>query len=62
MEPEKNLLDDEKKALTSIHDMYTLSTTQNGGEADEVMVKNFLNTLAEVALSVAARKDGGSSR
>ncbi len=44
--------------LTSIHDMYTLSTTQNGDEADEVMVRNFLSTLAEVALAVASRKVG----
>jgi hypothetical protein len=48
--------------LTRIRDMYTLSTTQNAGEVDELMVKHFLNTLAEVALSVAARKDGDSSR
>ena len=46
----------DQKALTSIHDMYTLTTTENANEVDEVTVKQFLNTLAEVALAVASRK------
>jgi hypothetical protein len=43
--------------LTSIHGAYTLSNTPEGaGKGDDLMVKNLLNTLAEVALSVAQRK------
>jgi hypothetical protein len=57
MEPEKNLSDNEKKALTSIRDTYTLSyTKENENEVDDLTVKNFLNTLAEVALAIASRK------
>ena len=44
------------KALTSIHGTYTLTTTEKANEVDEVTVKQFLNTLAEVALAVASRK------
>ncbi len=53
--------DDDKnnseKALTSIHDNYTLSATdeEKGNEVDELIIKKFLVTLADVALSVAAR-------
>ena len=44
--------------LTRIHDPYTLFATPAGiTAADEVIVQNFLQTLAEVALAVAARKD-----
>jgi hypothetical protein len=44
--------------LTRIHDPYTLFATPAGiPEADAVIVQNFLQTLAEVALAVAARKD-----
>ena len=43
--------------LTRIHDPYTLFATRAGlTAADEVIVQNFLQTLAEVALAVAARK------
>ena len=55
----------EEKALTCIHHAYTLFDTpepdSNGTES--LMVKNFLDTLAEVSLSIAsrnARKDGES--
>ena len=40
-------------ALTSIRETYTLATTQN---AEEIMKHNFLETLAEIALSIASRK------
>jgi hypothetical protein len=40
-------------ALTSIHETYTLSTTQ---DANEIMKNHFLETLAEVSLSIASRK------
>ena len=42
------------KALTPIHPSYTVSATN--GEIDKVMIRNFINTLAEVALSVASRE------
>ena len=57
MKPKENSPDNGKKVLTSIHAAYTLSTTPEGiSKSDDLMVKNFLNTLAEVALSVAQRK------
>ena len=57
MEPINNSLDDQKKALTSIHGTYTLSNTREEiTDLDEQTVKNFLNTLAEIALAIASRK------
>lgn len=53
MEAKNYLSENEKKALTSIHDAYTLSNTN---EVDSVMLNNFLNTLAEVAMAIASRK------
>ncbi len=54
---EKNL-GVEKRALTSIPDIYTLPCTPNDNpsEVDKLMVANFLQTLAEMALTIAARK------
>ncbi len=43
-----------KGLLTCIHNAYTVSGTNDDVEA--LMVKNFLNTLAEVALAVALRE------
>jgi len=40
-------------ALTSIRETYTLATTLN---AEEVMKRNFLETLAEISLSIASRR------
>jgi hypothetical protein len=58
MEPTNNSQNDQKKALTSIHGTYTLSNTRAVfGELDGQTVKNFLNTLAEIALVIASRKD-----
>ena len=46
--------------LTRIRNPYTLSTTPaESSEADEIIVKHFLQTLAEVALAVASRKGKG---
>ena len=57
MEPANNSLKDQKKALTCIHGTYTLSNTREVfSELDEQTVKNFLNTLAEIALAIASRK------
>jgi hypothetical protein len=57
MEPVNNSLEDQKKALTSIHGTYTLSNTREEiADLNEQTVKNFLNTLAEIALAIASRK------
>ena len=43
--------------LTRIRNPYTLSPTQaESSEADDLVVKHFLQTLAEIALAVASRK------
>jgi hypothetical protein len=58
--PSQNNIENlESSALTSIRDMYTLSPTQEDSEADRIMIQNFISTLAEIALSIAARKNGG---
>jgi hypothetical protein len=46
--------------LTGIRSSYTLSATneRDRGEIDNLMIRHFLETLAEVALSVASRKKG----
>ena len=42
---------------TRIHCAATPGTPEDGySEADMIIVKNFLNTLAEIALAVAARQ------
>ena len=47
----------DEKRLTCIHPAYTLAAThEDAGEVDRLMVRQFLNVLAEVALSVAGRK------
>jgi len=46
--------------LTRIHNPYTLSPTPaESAESDEIIVKQFLQTLAEVALAVASRQGKG---
>ena len=43
--------------MTCIREAYTLTTTSPEiGELDEIMVRQFLNNLAEVALSIASRQ------
>ena len=44
-----------QESLTCIHSPYTLSATNEGREVDELAVKEFLSTLAEIALSIASR-------
>jgi len=57
MKPKENSPDNCEKVLTSIHGKYTLPNTEEYcSKVDELTVKNFLNNLAEVALSVAHRK------
>lgn len=53
-EVSKNITPD---VLTGIPPAYTLSATN---EVEDMMINNFLNTLAEVSLSVASRKEGGN--
>ncbi len=59
-----NREDYEEKALTCIHPSYTLSDTPepDSNETESLIVKNFLNTLAEIALSIASRKNGDSDQ
>ena len=49
-----------RNALTSIRNTYTLAATHEevDGEVNEIAVKHFLQTLAEVALAIASRKAG----
>ena len=57
MELKENSADNCEKVLTSIHGMYTLSNTEECyNEVDRLAVKNFLNTLAEIAMAIASRK------
>jgi len=51
---------DGENALTGIRHAYTVDATQT--EADRVMIRHFLNALAEAALAAAARWQRGSSR
>ncbi|POZ59229.1 hypothetical protein C1O63_0721 [Dehalococcoides mccartyi] len=43
--------------MTGIPCTYTLSANSDKSEVDQLMIKEFLNALAEVALSVASRGD-----
>ena len=63
MEPENKSALNLEGVLTSIRNMYTLSTTpdQNAGETEKIMIENFLQTLSEVALTIASRKAGSNS-
>jgi hypothetical protein len=61
MEEQKNSSQNNtENALTSIRDMYTLSPTQEDSEADRIMIHNFIQALAEIALSIASRDQGES--
>lgn len=51
----ENTPENPESLLTGIHPAYTLSAT-NENEVDRIMIKHFLETLAEVSLSVASRK------
>jgi len=61
-QPEK-MPESQPDPLTRIHAAYTLSTTPEGdGEVEALVVKDFLNTLAEVALAIAARETKKADR
>jgi hypothetical protein len=57
-------LEPEPEVLTSIGGMYTLATPHeaNSSEVEDLTVKNFLGTLAELALAVASRKANNPAR
>ena len=50
----------DENVLTGIHEAYTLSTTTETetSEVDKVMIKNFLETLAEISIAIATRNAG----
>ena len=50
----------DEKSLTCIHPPYTMAGTTD--EVHELMIKNFLNTLADIAISIASRNNGGSNQ
>ncbi len=60
MENPENKINQEQSPLTSIRDPYTLSNTasEEEGEYNQILINQFLNTLAEIALKVAVRKIG----
>ena len=50
----------DENVLTGIRDAYTVSATNEteNSEIDELMIKIFLETLAEIALAIAVRNAG----
>lgn len=50
----------DENVLTGIHEAYTVSATTETetSEVDEIIVKNFLETLAEISLAIAIRNTG----
>ena len=53
MVPPENIKNESENLLTGIRDAYTLAATN---EVEAMIIKHFLNTLAEVALAIASRK------
>lgn len=53
--PEKT----DENVLTGIRDAYTVSATTGieSSEVDKVMIKTFLETLAEISIAIAIRKE-----
>ncbi len=64
VEKDKNSENNRLNVLTRIHPSYTLSDTPEPGssETESLIVKNFLNTLAEISLSISSRKNGDSDQ
>jgi len=56
--PDKIPENDSDNLLTGIQHAYTVGDNQEPEteEMNELMIKNFLNTLADISLSIAARK------
>ncbi len=59
--PENISPKNDENVLTGIHDAYTVFATNEteNNEIDELMIKTFLETLAEISLSIASRKEKG---
>jgi len=55
-----NAEDSSRDPLTRIRDAYTLAATDEpvSSETERLMVRHFIETLAEVALAIAAREPG----
>ncbi len=49
----------DENVLTGIHEAYTVSATTETepSEVDKLMIKTFLETLADISLSIALRKE-----
>ena len=56
--PVQNGENNRQNLLTCIHQTYTLASPQEKAisEAEKLMINNFLETLADVAISVASRQ------
>ena len=57
-DPDKYLGNNDKNLLTRIRDAYTVGDTDDPEteEMNDLIVKSFIHTLAEVSLSIALRK------
>ena len=57
-DPEKYFDNNDKNLLTRIRNAYTVGDTDDSEteEMNDLIVKIFINTLAEVSLSIASRK------
>ncbi len=57
MKPAAEHQENDRDLLTGIHPSYTLAAApERSSELDEMVIRNFLNTLAEVSLAIASRK------
>lgn len=56
--PKENTANNDKNLLTRIRNAYTVGDTDDleTEEMNDLIVKRFINTLAEVSLSIASRK------
>jgi hypothetical protein len=50
----------DEKSLTCIHSAYTMADTTD--EVEKLMINNFLNTLADTAISIASRNNEGLNK
>ena len=56
MEVRKNNENNTRNVLTCIHAKYTLAGQNETGKLEQVIVNNFLNTLAEIAIDIVSRE------
>jgi len=55
IDPDKYSDNNDKNLLTRIRDAYTVGGASESEEMNNLIVKQFIRTLAEVSLSVASR-------